>query len=148
MITIYINDNLTQVVKVSPQFFHTVVYGSGKYKRTITPQEKALGIANDILNGKFKGFILEQGDVVIANYGNTTTNKQTALKQPLNQRKEYAKKLTEWKGDISFQNNELVQHGLTANQIFAKKATKFMLASSTYTGNKGKKHVEKKLQLV
>ncbi len=146
MITIYNYDNTTQVVNVSPLFFHTVVYGSGKFKRILTPLDKAIDIARDS-SPLVKGFTLMNGEELVGSRGETTINKETVQKQPLNQREAFKNALVEWKLDVLFQNNIAAQHGLSAKQIWNKKATLIKHSSSTYV-KQDVKPAKKKLALV
>lgn len=134
MLTIHKKDGTSQIVKVSPEFFHSVTLGNGKHKRVITFRDKALDVAHHLsttLTAKnlYSGHILTQGDVELVNVG-FPVEKQAPPQKDWGRviiksaKRDFKKFLEE---NYSFE----LAHGQSLNKVWLKTTQKFNIASST-----------------
>lgn len=131
ILTIHRKDGSSQVIRVSPQFFHTEVQGNGKYKRVITPRDKANDIARDLCiigrKSLYSGLELHQGEQEIAKYGE-------AVKRPvitkISDKEAFKAAKKAFNKQLLAKYQFDVKHGLTANQIWKKYAQKAIIFGS------------------
>ncbi len=121
MLTIHYKNSSKQVIRVAPQFYSTVVQGTGNNKRVFTATSKSKDLVHD-LDGC--GYTLKQEDTIVSSEVNLTNNNFksgvtiTTDKEALKEAKKAFKNYIKEKYSFDF------KHGLSVKQIWNKYAVK------------------------
>jgi hypothetical protein len=137
MLTVYKKDATSQIVKVDPQFYQTEVQGTGKFKKVITPQMKAVDISYQLSltnNGRnlYSGHTLTKGEDTLVKCG--YVHKKFVYDESPFER-ERRKKLIkiakrEFRKEMYQKNSLEIKMGKSLNKVWLKSAQKFIIASS------------------